>query len=391
MNASPNHIHALTSLRFLAAILVVLFHYGQPLFADSPHWLQNIIQGGYVGVPFFFVLSGFILTRTYAQPADAAAVGTWNPRPFWRARFARVYPVYVVALILSAPAAWHAIAQATPDDGGRRFGLQALAAIGLVQSWIPSWAFTWNGPAWSLSVEAFFYAVFPVIMLVRPGTRRQWLVGLAVTGVAAIVVGKTVPALNPLTGLQRLVGWANPLLWLPLFLLGICAAELPMSARRAANAGTPSQSGWICWLITGVILLLMAANIQRWSQLLYCYAMAPLCTVLIHQVAGGNNGYTRLLSGKVLVLLGEASYSLYILHRPVHDGFRWLAERGAVPAAGTVGGIVLYLITCLTLSVLSYKLIECPCRDWIRQRRRPAPLRAPDPTSSAVRTVQSTP
>jgi len=370
MKPGTGHIQALTSLRFFAALLVVVFHHGQNLFVSCPIWWQNIIKGGYVGVPFFFVLSGFILTHTYAR---RTASTSWNPRPFWRARFARVYPVYFLSLVLSAPIFWFALSSGTtPEAAGPQFGLHAMAVVGLAQSWIPAWSFSWNGPAWSLSVEAFFYAVFPFLMLASSRMRGRWLLGMAAGGMAMLVFARMAPAWNPIAGLQRLLGWANPLLWLPLFLLGICAAELSQTLpqRCVSWLGTAVRSHWACWAVTGLILVLMAANLQRWSQLLYCYAVAPLCAVLIHLIARGENLFTRLLAGRGLVLLGEASYSLYILHRPIHDWFQWMSQKTPLPSTHTAMGFLLYLMVSLILSVLSLKLVEYPCREWIRQSAR---------------------
>jgi peptidoglycan/LPS O-acetylase OafA/YrhL len=317
------------------------------------------------------VLSGFILAKTFRHPNQP---GAFNPWRFWQARFARVYPVYLVSLVVSAPFAWHAIVGENPSGAWPQFGLHAGAALGLIQAWIPGWAFSWNGPSWSLSVEAFFYAAFPFLMVARPRTRLQWLLVAALTGTALLVGGRLMPSLNPLTGLQRVLGWANPLLWLPLFLLGIAMSELPRTAPAiATRLEQAARSSWACWLVTLMIAVIMALNLQRWSQLLYCYALAPLCAVLIGLIASGNNPFTRMLSGKVLVLLGEASYSLYILHRPIHQWLDGLAVGGWLPSTHTTSGFVLYLTISLGLSILSLKLIEYPCRQWIRQRgpRRP--------------------
>src|SRR5436305_12520340 len=98
-------LHAITALRFFAALHVVLFHMRVVgILPGGPWWYQNLASIGYVGVNFFFVFSGFILVYTYeGVEVDA--------RTFWRARFARIYPAYVVSLLAAAPFFFFAVRQ----------------------------------------------------------------------------------------------------------------------------------------------------------------------------------------------------------------------------------------------------------------------------------------
>jgi peptidoglycan/LPS O-acetylase OafA/YrhL len=134
--------------------------------------------------------------------------------------------------------------------------------------------------------------------------------------------------------------------------------------------------------MAGVIVAVMAANLQRFSQLFFCYAAALPCAGLIALLAGEGNPLNRWLSPRPLVLLGEASYSLYILHRPIHDWFAWMRTQWGLPSTETPTGFWLYLAACLALSVLSLKLVEYPCREWIKRRmdRRQVSARAAELT-----------
>lgn len=389
MNRSTHHIAALTSLRFFAAMLVVVFHHGQAFFAGAPDLLQNVIRGGYVGVPFFFILSGFILAYNYVPQARANKL---EARRFWVARFARIYPVYVFSLLLAAPLFLAALSQLRSlEEASGRFALHALASGALVQSWIPLWAFAWNGPAWSLSVEAFFYLTFPFLLKGLSPHGRWWALGtFTVLGIAAVALRKLMPSVDAVGAAQKMLGWSNPLLWLPLFLVGICVGERHLAL---CEAGKPARlhRHWNGALTAGVailILSLMAANLQRLSQLLYCYALTPLCALLIYFAAHKNNWFSALLSGPTLVLFGESSYSLYILHRPIHDWFVWLAKRG-MPSTETALGFGLYVGACLATSVLALRWIEYPCRDWIKIRfgspmRRKGPHGSPEICETAI-------
>src|SRR5258708_3693928 len=152
---------ALTTLRFFAALHVVLFHMKViGILAGGPWWYQNFAGIGYVGVNFFFVLSGFILVYTYAGPP-------LNARLFWQARFARVYPAYVLSLIVAAPFFFFALRHLDlPFFAWSKvhFAAACILTVVLLQAWVPQAALTWNSVCWSLSVEAFFYSVFPLLL-----------------------------------------------------------------------------------------------------------------------------------------------------------------------------------------------------------------------------------
>ncbi len=150
---------AVTGVRFVAASHVVLLHYlpkYQLLLA--PWWVQNIVGAGYVGVDLFFILSGFVLAYTYLRSLDGPRV---DARRFWAARFARIYPLYALSLALAA-AFW--LPAFLAQGGSKRDALLfPLAAAAMLQAWSPKIATVVNYPAWSLSIEAFFYLSFPLL------------------------------------------------------------------------------------------------------------------------------------------------------------------------------------------------------------------------------------
>ena len=157
-------LDALTSMRFVAALMVVIFHMSSqaPFFAAVPQPLHSIIDCGYVWVGFFFVLSGFILSYQYF---DRVQAGQFSAREFLIARFARIYPVHllnflVVAGLLAVKTwPWEG---ALPPGGSLVTLVDVGATIALVHSWVPSFALTFNFPSWSISTEFFFYLCFPV-------------------------------------------------------------------------------------------------------------------------------------------------------------------------------------------------------------------------------------
>ena len=141
-------LDSLTSMRFVAAILVIVFHItsNTPFLETAPRLVRSVVDCGYVWVGFFFVLSGFILSYQYADriPSTGAA-----RREFLVARLARIYPGHLLALLLLVPL-W--MIKRWPGDlppGGRRAAVATvLATLGLVHAWIPSFALTLNFPSW---------------------------------------------------------------------------------------------------------------------------------------------------------------------------------------------------------------------------------------------------
>jgi peptidoglycan/LPS O-acetylase OafA/YrhL len=136
-------------------------------------------------VSFFFALSGFVLTWSL-RPAD-------TKRAFYRRRFARVYPLHLVTLLLAVP--FFLFVGKGFDPG------QLVSAGGLLQAWIPdsNVYFGMNAPSWSLSCEALFYAVFPFLAarLVGLGRPGLWKSLAVVLSLSLVIAGTVTMALTP--------------------------------------------------------------------------------------------------------------------------------------------------------------------------------------------------
>ena len=291
-----------------------MYHYARPSVLDGPAWLRNVLGSGHVGVGVFFVLSGFVLAYRYLDPHGRRSVPL---RAFWVARIARVYPMYLVGILLMLPQ-HRATGTAQPP----------LLEIGMLQTWVPNEQFGWNGDDWSVSAEAFFYAVFPfvAVRMARLGDRAL-VVAMALTWALAIAapVGYVLLA-PPAMGLQssqdlwlhdmvvadqmaRLVA-LTPLLRLPEFLLGVLVAT-----RFVRNP--PSAGAW--WSVAGGLGMLagMALGDRIPYLVLNNGLLAGFAAMLVYGLARGGGPLAWLLSRRPLVQLGEASYSLYLLQGPL--------------------------------------------------------------------------
>jgi peptidoglycan/LPS O-acetylase OafA/YrhL len=365
-NAHPK-LNALTTLRFLAALHVVIFHMRVVgILTGGPWWFQNFAGIGYIGVNFFFVLSGFILVYTYSG-------SSLSPRRFWQARFARIYPAYALSLLLSAPFFFFAVRSLDiPFYAWSKQHLWAACAltVTLLQSWFPQAALTWNSVCWSLSVEAFFYLVFPVLLLWTAGTTpRRLVIGIAGWSLLSLILSLLYIFVHPdgadkvnsgeTTLLWKNILSFNPMVRLPEFIVGVLAGRLFVSASAKNNRrlATPLFLGGV--LVVAAIALL-AGEMPR--PLISAGFLSPAFAAVIYGLAL-RPAWASFLGARFLVLLGDASYSLYLLHSFV---IRRIFD--AMPSLPWSLRAFLSFAAAVAASLLSFYLVEEPGRKFLRPK-----------------------
>ncbi len=384
MTADRPRIPALTSLRFLAALHVFVFHMYAMQISNTSGWARRVSSIGYVGVSFFFLLSGFILVYTYADRPISA-------REFWRARFARIYPAYLFSLLFTAPFFFYVSIKLKPAPvpfmiwPQNHLIISCLLVPSLIQSWIPGAALAWNPPAWSLSDEAFFYLLFPALVVwlatKRTSTWKKlallcWAVGLAITflyvwrqpdGVSFVDDNST--NLNWLSALKF-----NPLVRFPEFLLGACSGFLFLRGKVDRKWATPL-------IVSGLAYFgLMVALAPRIPYpILHDTALTPAFVAIIYGMAL-RPSWTRVLEISPLVLLGEASYSFYLLHANL---LGWIFQPTGQPMHPSIGRMTLGVTIPIAVSILVYKLIEVPARRLLCGKKKPAPQLRPAAAATA--------
>lgn len=347
----PDRLDALTSLRFVAAACIVVHHttrdfpYGRTLDVGVP--LDQAVS-------FFFVLSGFILTYTHPTLEPGGA------RRFWRARVARLWPVHLatfllVALLLPNPHPWWVV----PVN------------LLLLQAWSTTIHFAFNGPSWSISTEAAFYFAFP--FLVR-GWARSWPWKLALAFVAMLLTvawanhtrDYLLAHVNPLArGFEFVLGMTALLVWRRLdaarlgvgaataLQCGALAAAFVTTGRTYAWLGGAYETAWIgpaggVWLVHGGLTCL------------------PFAAVIV-AMALRHGLVARLLALRPLVVLGEISFAIYMIHHPVLRLYQ--QHQAMVADLPTWLVYAAYWAVVLIASWLSWRLVERPCRRWLRGER----------------------
>jgi peptidoglycan/LPS O-acetylase OafA/YrhL len=351
-SVSRPQLPVLTTLRFFAAAEVVAFHVAQTQhgWAKPDGFLTGLVSGGHAAVAFFFVLSGFILAYAHLGKTERDSCNV-KATTFWRMRFARLAPAYYLALLLALPTAVH-----TVEIYGPTWSLIAgLSSVVLfLQVWWPPNAMLWNYPAWSLSVECVFYAFFP--WLTRASTR--WSIAALLSTMYGLIVLVTICRETQPDPLQF---WAFfPILYLPLFVFGMALGRLylfgpQLSARRHAAV-----------LGVGLCVLVLAFGgawlLPEWTR------SDPAIVLIFALIIFGGAGATSVatpLTHPGFVLLGEASYSIYILHIPFRDV--WLSFTGEVMGLDLPPWLnfPLYFVFLVIVSVLVYRRFETPLRRCI--------------------------
>jgi peptidoglycan/LPS O-acetylase OafA/YrhL len=310
-------IKPLTSLRFFAAMAVVAHHY----ISFGP---------GYSGVTFFYVLSGYVLALNYSGRVSTPA----QIRDFYWRRFARIYPTHLLTLLIAVPL------------GGTL--LAFIANLLLLQSWVPltSYYLGYNSPSWSISNEMAFYAVFP--LLVGVATRRNaiiWVIGLV--AVAALFAFAYPSPLGSNPGAHFLFYVFPPTRAFEFF-LGIVMAKVPAERRfgLAAEAG----AGLFALASMGLYYLHLPGSFS--ASLIYL----PSAWLLIFVFSRSDGALGRLLSSPLLVLLGDASFALYMLHNLLP---RYVSLPMSVMA-----------VLAVALSVAWHLAIERPAQRFLLRRYR---------------------
>ena len=337
-------LHALTTLRFFAAMYVVFLHCGFENYFPPTSYLSHFFHSGYTGVTLFFVLSGFILTYNYPVVPDRLK--------FWISRFARIYPVYLLAFLLSLPAVVGQLLVAHYP----RLWWGIPGSLLLVQAWDPKTATLINSPAWTLSVEAFFYALFPFLLPVLTRASR-WAIA---TILCLDVLIALIPVIASDPGSR--MWWADVLNGqLPLLRLGPFVVGVVAGLWYRNNLSSSVRFFWV-GLAASLVLLF-----QHPPMYLMPIRDMGLSLSYCAIVYGLTNVKWVILTHPVALLLGEISYGVYILQRPVN---RLMHLAGKIfghwdPTSSTP----LYLAVLLVFSYFSYRYIETPSRVWIRKLR----------------------
>lgn len=345
---TPVYLRALTFPRFVLAILVVIYHFGLHLpFFETGAWSAFFHQGA-VAVSFFFFLSGCVLAYNYGVHT--------SPRRFLLKRLFRLYPTYLITfiLVLCALNWWD------------QYGLQWFIWPNIVglQSWFPGYALEVNFPAWSLSVEFFFYLCFPIILwLYKRLTSVQFftLCGVVILlgGIEHYIAVTEYYDADRFFLEQFILHF--PLFHFSTFLAGfVCGKSIRWLQKQNLNS-------WMYSLLAtiGIIAFVITLNTDNsYRDFAHNGGLIPIFAMICIGLALDQRFFYYVFGWRPLQFLGNISYSIYMWQFPVYLFFTQSRQADLL----SWSSFFLYLLILITWSALIYVFFEKPVRKKLSHR-----------------------
>jgi peptidoglycan/LPS O-acetylase OafA/YrhL len=355
-------LKALTSVRFLAALYVALFHTNVIAYCGNSPVLAHFIHSGYTGVTFFFVLSGFILAYNYPTIPDV--------KKFWIARFARVYPVYFLSILLAI--GMHGMR-------GVQHPVLAIAMVfSLLQAFYPPVFQAINPVAWTLSVEAFFYLTMPFLLpFMRRLSWRSFLILESIYLLIVVAPNFIMAAHHPVFANWMAIYLESsiPLFRINTFLVGMFFGLHWNAMHREHGARSTNIARRRTYSWTAAILTLFLLQLAPSPLLLplRTFALTYTFVLLIIGLAESDN---PLLISHTAQMAGEISYGFYILQFPVIALCGDLRYR-LWPNFETTQITWIFIPAIIAAAYVSFRWFEIPARLWLREllTGRPVPTR----------------
>jgi peptidoglycan/LPS O-acetylase OafA/YrhL len=352
--SASKHLHQLTALRFFAAFAVLLSHLAFLKDQQNPlHGLANtIFYEGYAGVTFFFVLSGFILSHTYQSKVSSKEV---SGRKYFLLRLARIYPLHFLTALPFAIIAFYKL-------GASAFSKVALNTM-LLQSWVPESRFYYslNSVSWSLSNELFFYASFIFLTTLSSRVLGRIAIVWVIVILFAAIVGIYTGLSSWHDGRVHYLFYISPVTRLLDFIVGMLVYR--WSSTHGYGKTSFHEIASVAILIGAMYVFSthQLPNVLR-SQLLYL----PLMAYIVWSFAGGGGLVSRAIAHPSIVLLGDASFALYMIHQPIIT-HGYSAYNKLQLSFGLVTIAVILAAVSIGVSVAIYRYIELPIHNRLRR------------------------
>ncbi len=357
VTASQSEIKPLTSFRLFAVLFVFLSHLSIfKMFPELDAFYDRYMYEGYVGVTFF-VLSGFILTYKYHP--RIAALSLSELKNFYVSRIARIYPVHLLTFVISFPLVRYALPFDLVGES-----IKALTNLFLLQSYVPDskYFFAYNAPAWSLSDEVFFYALFPLIMAVLLRARITTAGKALVLGAGLWLAAFAIIWSNRDIEISHWLYYISPFARLLDFLFGALLCIVFVKISKGIQA--PKFVFTLLELFSLAAFLLayyFSAGVDQ--SIRYGVYYTPFIVLIIFLFALHRGHLSDLLSARLLVLGGEISFSFYLFHQLVLRDFQ---ANGFFDQDPIYAAFVALVLT-LCLSYVCYWLYESPAREFLRR------------------------
>ena len=343
-------IEQLTFTRFIAAVSIVIFHFGKGSYLFNNKYVLFISQQANFGVSYFFILSGFVMIIANFYKENI------NVIDYYKNRLARVYPVYIVAIFLIIFA--------------NRFQSINISDLFLntfmLQSWFPQKALTLNFPGWSLSVEMFFYISFPFLANKIYSKQKLKITAIWIISfwfISQIIFHLLATEIFYIPNYSSLDIHYNPLAHFNEFLIGNLTGLFFI--KNIKNTTRNNLFLIIILMFLLIFLLRFPLGFDFHNGLL-----ALIFAPFILLISSTNDKITAIFSHKIFIFLGEISFGIYILQLPVwkfFSDFRMWRYFGLDPELNFTSSFFIRLFILILVSSLSYLYFEKPLRNLIKK------------------------
>lgn len=290
-------------------------------------------------------------------------------RAFWLARFARLYPAYLLSYLLFVPMAVQKyMLNPAPElsaSAHKTFFAGAVLFPLLLQAWT-SVSQAWNGPGWSVSVEAFFYFLFPytAFRLMRQSTRVAATISVTLWVASLPVIYTHVSGHLSTLWYHSYIQY-HPLFWTPCFVAGIVIARFAAPWQRVSGALVST----ITLLTLAGIILICALSQGRYREFVITTGLLPLLALLIVCCCHESSRIVKLIGSSPIYELGTVSYVTYIIQAPVWHLVTVATERlvgyNLISRQVATWQFPVFLPILLGASFFVSRYVERPARTWI--------------------------
>lgn len=339
-----NHLLALNFFRFIAAILVVVYHMA-PKNWHTKYWITNL---GSEMVTFFFVLSGFVMIVSHYNRNSESVFG------FYRLRFARIYPIYLVVVLLLINSHTNII--------------DVFLSVFMLQAFVPGHSIAINVPGWSLSVEAFFYLIFPLLLMFyrKISVAKVSFIVILSFGFALCLFKFFFKSFDHNSESYHELLNYFPLVHLCSFILGNYVGLMYLKCRNytpskvMSNIVSFAAVLWVvCDLKNSYSSHIYGLEYLNWSTIVYSFSFALL---IIGFAMCKNSFLTKLLQNKICIRLGDLSYSIYLLQSIAYGK---IINQLLLFSDSDVIKLIVPLLLLIGMSFFTFLYIEVPMKKFL--------------------------
>jgi peptidoglycan/LPS O-acetylase OafA/YrhL len=344
-------IEQLTFTRFIAAITIVIFHFGLLAFPFKNEILTTLFKRSNIGVSYFFILSGFVMIIAYFKPSGEKI----DVKKYFFYRFSRIYPIFILAAIGSVGCFFISSKNVKFVD--------LFLNLFNIHAWFPAHSLIINPPSWSLTVEFFFYAIFPFLFnKIYKNSRWQKLIFVILLIWLFTQIGINVLFYSPyyqgFPSVSHNFIFYFPLFHLNQFLIGNLAGLIYVN-RLLKNK---NYDVWILMIALLINLLILTKVHICLNDGLMAIFFVPFILLM-----ASNIGFiTRIFNKKIFVFLGEISYGIYILQMLVFIVCKFILKK--VGIQNHEFQFYISVIALIVIASITYKYFEVPIRNWIRMK-----------------------